>query len=209
MEDLDRAVAGVDVDQLQERRPVSGALPLVFTPLPGCTEVGVDDQRVVADLLGRTAGDDAAVVEDVDVSHTPITRATSCSTRQMASSSFVGEPSQERAEGAGLLFGLTRRGLVEQKHLGLGHQGPCQLHDPGTAGREVGDVPVGDVAETRQLDDPFRLVVDADAWAPPPRVADLAGHVDVVPHRHGDEQLEPLEGPRQSELRSPVGRHAR
>ena len=102
---------------------------------------GRPEVRVAHPRVGRTsAGVPTAMTSPKSRtwirSHTSITNAMSCST------SRIDSPSSRTGDGAGferlgLLVRLTGRGLVEQQHPWLDHQGPSELDHPGDAGRDV------------------------------------------------------------------------
>ena len=113
--------------------------------------------------LGGAAGDDAAEVEHVDglahLHHERPCRARRgrCARPSSAASSRSSPPNASVSS-----LGLARRRLVEQQQRGLVIERPGQLDDAGLAGRDLGDLAVGDLGQADQLDDAVGLGVGVD-----------------------------------------------
>ena len=128
------------------------------------------------------------------VSHTSMTSDMSCSTRQMARPSAASRRSSSPKATvscsvwpeAGSSSSSTRR---------LGHQRPGQLHHPGLAGRDLGDLAVGDVGQAGELEERSasgrRGVLRRRPAPQPLRISPR--HPHVVADRQRGEQLQALE----------------
>ena len=195
MDDLHRAVARSDVAQLED------AAELRRRRRSRCrsrrTEIHVDHDRINLDLIGRSTGDDLAVVEDVNVLTGSHHQADIVLDQADGEVPLVDKLAQELPEEFRLPLGLPEAGSSRSSTFG------CVIRARATSTTRAR--PVGNSLTSRSATSPsptssmVRSVSAATSIRPPPApgVADLSGHLNVVPHRERGEELQSLVGPRQ------------
>src|SRR5437867_7704884 len=173
-------------------------------------EVGVEDRRVLPDLLGRAVGDLAPVVEDHHAVGDVHDHAHVVLDERDRRVELRVDVEDEAAHVLLLLDVHAGHRLVEQEELGLGGEGAPELHPllqpvGQPAGRRLADR-----LDLQKVDDPLderpvlefltasRTPVERLQQKAPPRLEEPSRH-EVVEHAHPLEQGHVLEGARDAE----------